>query len=441
VLFKRGFRHSCGIAWAETPKRIIMNDCLERGLIKVEDMIGFYAGRTVSRPLVPPEHVYFSLTNRCSLSCVMCDIPKNRGSQEDELSTDAVKKIILQIKELGVIHLIFSGGEPLLRSDLIELIRYSRENGIRWVDIITNGTLCDDELARQLIASGLNHITVSLDGLSAVNDAIRGEGSFAKSVAAIDKLNYYKQKMKAAVPSIGINFTIMNKNIHEMLSIVEFARSKKCGMVMFQPVMMSNVSMHERKKNLLWPSNADIPLLEKNISKLIRMKEESKDLLIYSENAVLKAIPDYFRGKRPGSSFKCYEGIKRIVIICDGHLWSCRGTYGDLKKDNLRQIWYSEQAQNVRNTVLKCKDHCLQDCVYFPVDISGQVKRFLAGIAAGPDNAYVRERLVSRIDYCINELSKCLKPGFLKELNCKSDDSNRLGVINRLSVIKKGLLK
>jgi len=408
-----------------------MDEYLERELIKVEDMIGFSASRIISRPLVPPEHVYFSLTNRCCLRCIMCDIPKSPGRQEDELNTDEIKKIILQIKDLGVKHLIFSGGEPLLREDLTELIRFSRESAIPWVDIITNGTLCNDEVARSLIGSGLNHVTISLDGISEVNDAIRGKGSFAKSVEAIDKLNYYKEKMKVTRPSIGINFTIMNKNINDMLKIVDFAKNKKCNTIVFQPVLMSNVSMYERKKNALWPAAEEMPLLEENICKLVDIKEKTKGILIYTDSAILKSIPGYFRGKKPGRRFKCYEGIKRIVITCDGKLWSCKGLYGDLKKENLKQIWFSIQVQKIRDAVHKCKAHCLQDCVYFPMDISGQVKHFLLAIGDGQDNTHARERIISRIDYCISELLKRAKPIFLSNFYQKRLEVHKLNVLKK----------
>lgn len=408
-----------------------MNEYLERELIKFEDMIGFYASRIITFPLVPPEHVYFSLTNRCSLRCLMCDIPKNTGRQEDELTTEEAKKIILQIKELGVRHLILSGGEPLLREDLMELIRFSRKIGISWVDIITNGTLCSDEVAQALISSGLNHVTISLDGVSGVNDVIRGEGSFAKSAEAIDRLNYHKEKMKLSSPSIGINFTIMNKNISDMLKIVEFAKSKKCNTVVFQPVLMSNVSMSDRKKNSLWPTTKEIPLLAENIHKLASMKKENQGVLIYTDFAILEAIPGYFMGKKPGRRFKCYEGIKRIVITCDGKLWSCKGIYGDLRKDNLKKVWFSEEVQKIRKVVNSCRDHCLQDCVYFPMDISGQVKYFLSGIADGLDNTYVRQRIISRIDYCIHELLKRVKPDFLGRFNQKRLEAYKLEALKK----------
>ncbi len=411
-----------------------MDKYLERELIKVEDMIGFYASRIISYPLVPPEHVYFSLTNRCCLRCVMCDIPKSPGSQENELSADEVKRIILQIKDLGVRHLIFSGGEPLLRDDLIEFVRFSRENGIPWVDIITNGVLCDDQITQKLIKAGLNHVTVSLDGISEVNDIIRGEGSFQKSAAAIDKFNYYKDKLNARHPSIGINFTILNKNINDMLRIVEFAKSKRCNTVVLQPVLVSNISMHDRKKNALWPSEDELTILEKNIHILINMKEKDCQSIIYTDPAILKSIPGYFKGKRPGKHFKCYEAIKRIVITCDGKLWSCSGFYGDLRKDRLRQVWFSAEAQKIRSTVRRCKAHCLQDCVYFPMDLTRQVKRLLSGLGDNQDNNGIHQRLIASIDYCVAKLTGHMKSNFMSYLSLKRE-------LNKLNAVKREILK
>lgn len=411
-----------------------MDKYLERELIKVEDMIGFYTSRIISRPLVPPEHVYFSLTNRCCLRCIMCDIPKSSGSQENELSTDEAKKIILQIKDLGVRHLIFSGGEPLLRSDLIDLIRFSRKNGIPWVDIITNGILCDDQIAQELITSGLDHLTVSLDGISEVNDMIRGQGSFQRSVDAIDKFNYYKDKLNARHPTIGINFTILNKNINDMLRIVEFAKSKRCNIVVLQPVLVSNISMYDRKKSPLWPSPTELAGLEKNINELIGMKAKDSEFIVYTDPAILKSISGYFRGKRPGKNFKCYEGIKRIVITGEGKLWSCSGVYGDLRKDNLKEIWFSAELQKIRNSAKRCRAHCLQDCVYFPMDLMGQVKKLLSVLRGNQDDVAIRRRLISRLDYCLGKFGESMKSDFMGHFGLKRE-------LNKLNAIRREILK
>ncbi len=347
--------------------------------ITLQEKIGFSFSRLLSFPLVPPEHVYFSLTNRCNLNCKMCDISKDPEDREceHELTFAEVKDIILQIKQLGVRHLIFSGGEPFLKSKLLDMVEFAKSSGIKMVDIITNGVLLSDDIIQRLIKIPLSHITVSLDGLKECNDFIRSEGMFACAERNIDKLNYYKAKKNSYFPSLGINFTIMNSNIGDMLPMVEFARLKKCNIIVFQPLLFSNTKMYEKVNSPLWPSLEMIGQLEEIIPKIIRIKHTDSNPCVYTDDAILKSLPAYFRGKRPQSSFKCYEGIKRIVITSDGKLWSCSGIYGDLKEKSLKSIWYSISAAKMRIKARKCKEHCLQDCVYFPSDVLNDTLCFL----------------------------------------------------------------
>lgn len=354
-----------------------MNDNIKTEFRALEQKLGFYCARAVSYPVLPPEHVYFSLTNRCNLRCKMCDIPRTAARIEDELPTSKVKDIVLQIKNMGIEHLILSGGEPLLRNDILEVAESAVSCGIRMVDIISNGMLFDDDIIEPLIKLPLNHITISLDGLEDTNDQIRGKGVFRKSEDCINKLSYYKSKYNSFLPTVGINFTIMNKNIDDILPMIEFARTKGCNIIVFQPVLFSNTRMYEKRKNSLWPSDENISRLKQVIEKVIALKEKEDGINIYTDRAILEGLADYFKGKRPGNNFKCYEGIKRIVISYDGKLWSCMGTYGDLKKNPLKDIWLSKQAELIRRKVKRCRDHCLQDCVYFSSDIIGQVKNFL----------------------------------------------------------------
>lgn len=383
-----------------------MENNLEREYSKLEESLGFYFGRVISYPMVPPEHVYFSLTNRCNLRCKMCTIPTTPSKVEDELSVSKIKDIISQVKELGVRHLILSGGEPLLRKDLSEIVGFATSNNIEMVDIITNGVLLDDGIIQSLIKLRLNHITISLDGLQDTNDEIRGEAAFTESEKNIDKLNYYKLKYKSFFPTIGINFTIMDKNIDDILPMIEFARAKKCNIIAFQPILFNNTKMYEKKKNILWPSRVNIYRLQEIIKKVVGLKNSLNDIYIYTDKKILEVLPDYFKGKRPGNNFKCYEAIKRIVITHEGILWSCVGMYGDLKKRNLKEIWFSEEAMKARNKVNDCREHCLQDCVYFPSNILEQTKGFLEKIncVSKEGKLKIKNNLLNRIDYYRNAL-------------------------------------
>lgn len=387
---------------------------MQKELNCFEELIGFYSGRLISYPLIPPEHVYFSLTSRCTLRCEMCDVAKASSRPEDELSTSKVKEIISQIKGLGIKHIIFSGGEPFLREDLLEILEFALSAPIENVALVTNGILLDEQIIEKLIKIKLTHITVSLDGMEKTNDAVRGWGTFKKIVDNIDKLIFYKQKLSSNLPTIGINFTIMNKNIVDMLNMVKFAKRKKYNAIIFQPVLFSNISMHEKKINVLWPSEENLPKLEKAISKLIKLKTSLTGLDINTDISVLKAIPDYFRGERLSGDFKCYEAIKRLVITCAGKIWSCMGIYGDLKENNLEKIWFSKEAADIRGKIKCCHAHCLQDCVYLPADILRETNALLVKLScAGSGKTEIKSRLLKKLEHYSERASHEKESGIL----------------------------
>lgn len=357
-----------------------MKNYLENEISLLEENLGYFLGQQFSYPLAAPEHVYFALTNRCNLKCKMCEIHKNPSKKSSELNQAEIKNILTQIQDLAIKHIIFSGGEPLLREDLLEIIEYSRSLNFPMIDLITNGLLLSDELIQKLIKLKLNHITISLDGLGEVNDQIRGKDLFKKIESKFDRINYYKTKYSSNTPTVGINFTIMNHNIEQLLPMVNFAKEKKCNMLLFQPILFSNTRMDQKKENHLWPDHKDISKLKETIAQLQIKKESKEDPYIATAMPILAALPNYFSGKKLNYKFSCSEGIKRMVITCDGKLWSCKGIYGDLRKETLKKIWLSKKALKIRKKVKKCKEHCLQDCVYSSSDIENQIKEILSQI-------------------------------------------------------------
>lgn len=385
-----------------------MQDNLVKKMADFEVLLGYYTSRVICHPLIPPEHVYFSLTNRCNLRCKMCEISKNSTPEDSELSTDKVKDIIMQIRGMGINHIIFSGGEPLLRKDLVEIIKFAHENNIQMVDLITNGTMLDDIIMKELIGAGLNHIGISIDGLSQTSSSIRGPGVFEKVISNIANLNIYKNKHGKYLPSLGINFTIMGENVHDMLPLVDLARKMKCLFISFQPVLFNNTKMFINRKNALWPCAERIGDLRKVVRELLRLKKESRGVNIFTDSDVLNSLPDYFLGRRPHADFKCYEAIKRIVITCEGHLWSCQGILGDLNKNTLSQIWHSSKTKKVRQDIKKCKRHCLQDCVYFPSDILKIAKNITQAnfLSLSSWKNEPEARLINKIDSYIRILSE-----------------------------------
>ncbi len=354
----------------------------------------YYFSRIISYPLCPPEHVYFCLTNRCNLKCKMCNISTIPGEDAGELSTEECEKIIDQIVDLKIDHLVFSGGEPLLREDIFDLVNYAVNKNIKIVGLITNGLLINEEAAKRLINIGANQITISIDGLEETNDFMRGKGSFQKAIQAVGFINKYKNNN---LPTLGINFTITNYNIDQILPVIGLIRNRKCDVFLLQPVLSDNTNMQIRKKNELWVSEENMPILKEAISEVSELKKTLRDLSIKVNDEILKMIPAYFLGQPLDRGLKCYECIARITISYNGDLWSCGGIYGNLRKNPLKDCWFSVEAAKIRREVKQCKNHCLQNCVYLSglSDIYSEARKFKSSINGYDKNKDYSDKLLA----------------------------------------------
>src|SRR5450432_4817439 len=114
-----------------------------------------------------PRLIFWELTKGCNLRCVHCRASATELSSPDDLSTRAAKDISDQIAEVSSPILVLSGGEPLFRPDIFELARYGTDKGLR-VALATNGTLVTKEVAKKIVASGVQRVAISLDGADAV---------------------------------------------------------------------------------------------------------------------------------------------------------------------------------------------------------------------------------------------------------------------------------
>jgi mycofactocin radical SAM maturase len=129
----------------------------------------------------------WELTYACNLACVHCLSSSGRRDPR-ELSTAEAKAVLDELHDLQVFYINLGGGEPMIRRDFFELLEYSIERGIG-VKFSTNGAFIDAERARRLAAMDYLDIQISLDGTDVeTNDAVRGPGSHATAIAAMEHL-------------------------------------------------------------------------------------------------------------------------------------------------------------------------------------------------------------------------------------------------------------
>jgi len=158
--------------------------------------------------------VVWNVTRRCNLKCVHCYSSSQNVHYSDELTTEEGKTLIDDLAAFGSPVLLFSGGEPLKRKDLPELIEYAVDKGMRAV-ISTNGTLITEEKARIFSKFGLSYVGVSIDGVGATHDRFRGvEGAFKAAMRGI-------RNCQAAGIKVGVRFTITGKNYMEIPAIFD----------------------------------------------------------------------------------------------------------------------------------------------------------------------------------------------------------------------------
>ena len=129
----------------------------------------------------------WEITYACNLQCVHC-LSSSGTRDPRELSTDQAKAVLDELRDLQVFYINIGGGEPMIRKDFFEILEHAETNNIG-VKFSTNGTYITAENARRLAAMNYLDIQISLDGVDAdTNDAVRGKGSYATAIAAMDHL-------------------------------------------------------------------------------------------------------------------------------------------------------------------------------------------------------------------------------------------------------------
>ncbi|MGD8227571.1 MAG: 12,18-didecarboxysiroheme deacetylase [Desulfobacteraceae bacterium] len=170
--------------------------------------------------------VVWNVTRACNLKCIHCYAHAVGRSREKELTTEQAKTMIDDLAQFGVPVLLFSGGEPLVRADLVELARYAVAKGMRAV-ISTNGTLITREKAMELKGVGLSYVGVSLDGMEAINDQFRGKkGAFKEAMEGI-------RNCQEAGLKVGLRFTINRMNMGEVSRIFDLLEASNIPRVCF----------------------------------------------------------------------------------------------------------------------------------------------------------------------------------------------------------------
>jgi MoaA/NifB/PqqE/SkfB family radical SAM enzyme len=177
------------------------------------------------RPDFGPVIVY-NCTARCNLKCIHCYSASTSAKAPNELSTQQAKSLLAQLKDINAAVALFSGGEPLMREDLFELLEEAKNLNLRSV-LSTNGTLINPDTAKRLKDLSVAYIGISLDGLEPFHDQFRQtKGSFKAAMNGIR--NCDKVGLRT-----GLRFTITNENLDQVPAVFDIAADNGIRRVCF----------------------------------------------------------------------------------------------------------------------------------------------------------------------------------------------------------------
>ena len=311
-------------------------------------------------------------TDLCMLRCKMCNKWHEPLPRPDEVPTiDEWKTFISQYRDLvdEGDEIDFGGGEALSMPGILDIIAHAGKVGFK-TTIASNGWMIDSEMAKKIADSGLDAVSLSLDSPDPeLHDSIRGvKGVYKQVMQALENLSQYAPKTRK-----GLCCTIMNENSDRLLDMVRLAdENPYVDWLYFMAVVQPNYSGDLNDAWLddhahLWPRN--IPKLLEVIDELIRLRENGSKVSNKREH--LLAYRAYFENPTNFvNKVECIIGGKALSINSYGHIQMClfKDFIGDIRKDDIRELWYSQDADRIREKVKKCKSNChlLLNCCYIP---------------------------------------------------------------------------
>jgi radical SAM protein with 4Fe4S-binding SPASM domain len=161
----------------------------------------------------------WNVTQRCNLFCMHCYASSRNREYPGELTTEEGRRLLENLAQFGVPTVLFSGGEPLTRPDLFELVSNASASGLRCV-LSTNGTLITPEAADKIAESGFSYVGVSLDGIGPVHDKIRGR------IGAFDEALRGLRLCRDRGVRVGLRFTVHRKNLDQLPGVIDLLETE-----------------------------------------------------------------------------------------------------------------------------------------------------------------------------------------------------------------------
>ncbi|MEM3577071.1 MAG: radical SAM protein [Candidatus Bathyarchaeia archaeon] len=307
----------------------------------------------MSRALTPnrPYHVQWMVTRRCNYQCAGCNVWRERDTKE--LSTEEIKRGLDILRKLGVLEIVISGGNPLLRSDIDEIIEYASRFFI--TTVYDNGSMAAERIDALRNA---DFVAISLDSLDPEkNDVIKGvKGSWKKAVEAVEKL-------RSEGINVSVSPTISQFNLYEIMDLTKYFLEKDIPLW----YCLYSFDLSDQASSLFGIGKANDEFIIEDNKAMVELCDSLADLKhkngkILMTTKVLEAIKSlYATGKR---TWRCRALRSFFVVNHLGEVSGCHLHKPVASIFELPKVWSSKKFDYLRETYSKCRD-CTYLCYIF----------------------------------------------------------------------------
>jgi len=298
----------------------------------------------------PLRYLFWETTRACNLRCRHCGSDCS-VSMPDELTTDEIKAAFSSIAgdfDARSIMVAATGGEPLIRKDLFDVMGHASGLGFRW-GMVTNGMLVDAEVVEKCRKAGMSTVTVSVDGLKESHELIRRGGSFERTIEA---LRLFKDSGYFSV--VQATTCVSQYNIGDLPGLYDLFGRMKIDEWRLLTVNRIGRAREDPKFVLK-------PLQLKSLLNFIAERRKEKGLNITFEEEGFLGIE--FEGKVRDALFYCPAGINIASILSNGDIGACPNLpgefiQGNIRKDRFKDVWENGYRM-MRNLEWKHRGPCI----------------------------------------------------------------------------------
>lgn len=296
----------------------------------IKNIFAYLISRITKRVYIygKPSFASFELSAQCNLSCPQCDVGNKLTNRKNNfLEYNQYCKVMDEIGTTLLDAIFYFQGEPLLNKNFTNYISYAKQYNIYTITS-TNAQILNKNIAYEIVRSGLDRIIISIDGTTQeIYEKYRKGGSIEKCIKAINYLKEIKKELKSKTPCIEAQFIVFSFNEHQ---IDEFKKlAPKWGA---DKISIKSAQIHSPNENF-----EIIPTIDK-----------------YSR---YKKIDNEWKIKKDFNK-SCFRAWYGMVVSADGNILPCcfdkqeKYIYGNIKDNEVENIWKNNKANNFRNTIL-----------------------------------------------------------------------------------------